>query len=129
MISKIKHAHTQNGMSFNFEYLRVINPFPTGIIINEILTHSCKYAFPPQSARENGNIISIALRKTADNKVKLDINDSGAGFAVSQTPGAKKSFGLRLIELLTKQLKASVSVDSNSGTAYRIIFPIETVKY
>jgi len=103
--------------------------FPTGIIINEILTNSCKYAFPPQSVRENGNMISIAVRKTADNKVELDINDNGSGFAVSQTPDAKKSFGLRLIELLTKQLKASISVDSSSGTAYHIIFPIEIVKY
>jgi len=85
-----------------------------GIILNELITNSLKYAFT-----NNKGTITINLHKE-DKKYKLIYKDNGIGF---DTSNHKKSFGTRIIENLIKDdLKGKITIKNQSGITYKIDF-------
>ena len=85
-----------------------------GIILNELVTNSFKYAFG-----ENKGKINISLQSN-DNKNILTIKDDGKGYD-SSIPS--NGFGLELVEsLVSNELKGEVEIDTLNKTLYRIIF-------
>lgn len=92
---------------------------PLGLIVNELLTNTLKYAFP---AGEKGEV-KIKLTKVKDNVLHLEVSDNGIGkSAVTQGTG----FGGQLVYLLTKQLNGSMKEDVEDGT--RIFFEFDLKK-
>lgn len=90
---------------------------PLGLITNEILTNSLKYAFP------NGRTgkIEISLEKKNDQILQLKIADNGIGKSgLVQGTG----FGSQLVSLLTRQLRGSMREDVAEGTAVYFDFAI-----
>lgn len=84
-----------------------------GLIINELLTNSFKYAF---DENESGFIKIIFLKN--DNEYSLLYTDNGKGY---DSTIKKESLGLILIETLTKkQLKAQLDINSNNGVRVEI---------
>ncbi|WP_116125462.1 sensor histidine kinase [Lewinella sp. IMCC34183] len=69
---------------------------PLGLIVNELVTNSIKYAFP--GAAEG--LITVALHRTAG-RTRLVVEDTGAG---GGAPGGGTGFGSRLVGMLTQQL-------------------------
>ncbi len=92
--------------------------FPLGIIVNEIITNSLKYAF----IENKENILRIATEKN-QKKVKIIIEDNGIGFI--EKSNSSSGFGLKLIQLLTKQLRGNHSFENKIGTKFILEFPIE----
>ena len=83
---------------------------PLGLIVNELLTNTLKYAFP---AGQHGNV-QIKLRKQADGVLHLEVSDNGIGKSgVTQGTG----FGGQLIALLTQQLGGSMREEVENGTS------------
>ncbi len=97
--------------------LRVEDLSPIGIIINELITNSMKYAF---SGRENGSIYLCALKK--DSLVTIIYRDNGVGLPEFITFNNTTGFGLQLVAMLVEQIHGSIMVDRNSGTEYIITF-------
>jgi two-component system, sensor histidine kinase PdtaS len=85
-----------------------------GIIVNEVITNSIKYAFPTHKK----GIIQVGLKEVG-NEVHLNIFDNGIGFSINQN---EKGFGLRLIEMLVKQLKGESIFISENGTHFKLQF-------
>lgn len=84
-----------------------------GLIINELLTNSFKYAF---DENEFG-FIKIGFFKN-DNEYSLLYTDNGKGY---DSTIKKESLGLILIETLTKkQLKAQLDINSTKGVKIEI---------
>jgi PAS domain S-box-containing protein len=88
-----------------------------GIIANEIITNSMKYAF---AGRDGGKII-LAVRLMED-RVILEIGDDGVGMPESASPGKASGFGLKLIDIMARQIDASVSIERRKGTRYILEF-------
>lgn len=88
---------------------------PIGLIINECITNTFKYAFLSQDHGE----INISLQENSK-QATLSISDNGSGFDANQK---KVNLGMRLIEGLTKQLDGSLQMSSEKGTRYDISFP------
>jgi len=89
---------------------------PLGIIINEIVTNSMKYAF---ADRTEGTIILRA--RGAEGRVRIEIGDDGAGMQATQaSPGG---FGLRLLPLLIEQLHGELRLLEGPGLVYELAFP------
>jgi two-component sensor histidine kinase/Tfp pilus assembly protein PilF len=87
-----------------------------GIIINEILTNSLKYAFMNSGSPQ----IDILLKKHDDDKFELSIKDNGNGMNQNMN---KKSFGIYLIESMTEKINGTLTLKSDqNGTSYQIIF-------
>jgi two-component sensor histidine kinase len=88
-----------------------------GLIINEIISNAYKYAFNDSK----GSSLDITLAKI-NNTMILDISDDGPGFTKSQVN--VNSLGLKLIEIMCTQLKATLNASSNNGVRYIIEFEI-----
>lgn len=86
-----------------------------GLILNEVITNSCKYAF---DGKPGGNI-NISLEQTGG-RYKLQVADDGNGL-----PGnfeKKNSLGVRLVKNLARQMGGEASFSSVNGTAVTILF-------
>ncbi|MBF0517367.1 MAG: response regulator [Nitrospirae bacterium] len=98
---------------------------PCGLIINEIVSNSMKYAFkdkPDGAACE----VFITFHKDADDNYDLTVGDNGKGIPADFDLTRAKSLGVRLVhDLATKKLKGTIAIDTTSGTVYRIGFKKE----
>jgi two-component sensor histidine kinase len=99
------------------EYFGIDQLVPIGLILNEILSNSFKYAFKNFSEGK----IWISFFSNKDGKYSLIVGDSGIGFSLEEfeTP---KSLGLELIKTFTEQLNGTIELNTQKGTEYKIIF-------
>ena len=100
------------------EFLDVDIVMPMGLLVNEILTNSFKYAY--KNVKHPLLHISLVSGKQ---QLHLDISDNGPGLNRYGTEQSKSGFGKKLIDALSKQLKAIYSVDNAQGTAYHFNIP------
>ncbi|MFH1282754.1 MAG: PAS domain S-box protein [bacterium] len=91
---------------------------PCGLIVNEIISNSLKYAFPSKSKGE----IRVELHKIRTDSFEFIIQDNGVGLPESISFQNTKSLGMRLVDVLIKQLKGEMKLDRFGGTKYTIIF-------
>lgn len=97
---------------------------PCGLILNEVLTNALKYAFPNGRSGE----ILVALRRIDDNQIRLTVCDNGVGLPEGFDSGNATSFGLRIVEILRRQLDGTVvheTVSEGQGTFFSLTFPQE----
>ncbi|MCK5051384.1 MAG: PAS domain S-box protein [Candidatus Cloacimonetes bacterium] len=90
---------------------------PCGMIINELVSNSIKYAFPEGRKGE----ISVSL--TFKNQIyKLCVKDNGIGFPGEVDLENSSTFGLKIVKSLTQQLKGSLKLEKVKGTSFTITF-------
>ena len=90
---------------------------PCGLIINELVSNSLKYAFPDGKKGE----IHVGLR-FVDNRFTLVIVDNGVGLPADMDFRATDTLGLQVVTALVKQLDGKIELDSRGGTAFKITF-------
>jgi len=93
-----------------------------GLIINELVTNSFKYAFPPgfdcMEIRGEPCTIRILLSRK-DGTYVLTVADNGRGLPAGLDPRATKSLGLKLVNFLARhQLRAEIEVRTDKGTEF-----------
>lgn len=99
-------------------HLDVDTAIPLGLIINELVTNSLKYAFP--EGRQG--IVEIALWKNETGQLCLKVSDDGVGKSGTPKLNSSTSFGTNLVEMLSKKLKGTIQVTDSNGYATVIIF-------
>jgi two-component sensor histidine kinase len=99
--------------------LSLSHAIPLGLIINEVVTNSFKYAFPHYRKGE----ISIAM-KDDGKRTRLELADDGIGMPEIDLEAEPESLGLRLIKGLSEDIDAEISIEFNNGT--RIIISFKT---
>ncbi len=97
--------------------LDVDKAIPLGLIINELVTNSLKYAFP--EGREG--TIEIALHRE-EGRLRLEVSDDGVGSGAAKKRADGTSYGTNLIGLLTRKLKGSLRMLEGSGYGVEIVF-------
>ena len=92
---------------------------PLGLIVNELLTNTLKYAFPEGQAGK----VQIKLHKQKDGMLQLEVSDNGVGKSgIIHGTG----FGGQLVALLTQQLGGTMREEIANGT--KIYFEFKTSK-
>jgi PAS domain S-box-containing protein len=91
---------------------------PCGLLINEIVSNSLKYAFPDGRAGE----IVIKLKLEKENKIKISVHDNGKGMPEEYDLKNPSTLGLQLIDALTSQLNGEVEMIRKDGTIFNITF-------
>ena len=92
---------------------------PCGLIINELVTNSLKYAFPDNTEGE----INIAFLKTDENMLELVISDNGIGLPKDLDFRKTESLGLHLVTILSEnQLHGEINLNRSKGTEFQIKF-------
>ena len=116
--------------SVNFKFdipshkLKVNQAIPLGLIFNELITNSFKYAFNDNSE----GLIKISM--SIDYKrVSFVYEDSGNGFNSESTFKNKSNLGLTLIRLQLQQLESVYSVQSNGKFRLKFSFDTDKAKY
>ena len=91
---------------------------PCGLILNELAVNALKHAFRGRSEGE----VTVSLQKSFDGRIRLCVKDNGVGLPDGFDWLGVHSLGLRLVQMLSGQLKAAVNVSSGVGTAFEIFF-------
>jgi two-component sensor histidine kinase len=88
-----------------------------GLVTTELISNSCRHAFPAGKGT-----INIALhRSAAADGATLTLRDDGVGFAAKEHSGRD---GLVLVRRLMQQIRGRAEVRSEHGTAWTLIFPV-----
>ena len=99
-------------------YLNLDAAVPCGLIINELISNSLKYAFPDGRAGE----VRVELREQPDHMARLVVSDNGVGLRTDIDWETARSLGLRLVRTLAEQLGAKLEVHSREGTQVQLTF-------
>lgn len=84
-----------------------------GLILNEAVTNSIKYAFPKQLDRKSILTVSMVVE---DKIILLRIKDNGVGISDMEKIKSGNTLGMQLIYLLTEsQLEGSLDIQSTEG--------------
>lgn len=92
-----------------------------GLIVNELLTNSFKYAFPDGKA----GAITINLT-TAGNEIILTVSDNGTGLPADFDIEKQQGLGLMLVRTLTMQLNGSLSVERGRENVFMVRAPLSS---
>lgn len=100
---------------------------PCGLLINELVANAMEHAFSrPDAAGPDrpADEVHIALRPRED-KLELTVGDNGVGLPEDLEIESTQTLGLRLVEMLTRQLRATLEVDRErgKGTTFKVVFP------
>lgn len=90
---------------------------PIGLIVNELLTNSLKYAFP------NGKkgTIKLSLENLDEGNLNLKISDNGIGKSLNLLAKGT-GFGTQLVDLLTLQIDGKLEQEIHNGTTISLKF-------
>lgn len=91
---------------------------PLGLILNELITNSLKYAFP--ESREGK--IEVSLQREAD-QLKLRVTDNGVGMPEGFDPMRTSSMGYQLISSFVRKLKGVLELQRRVGTEVLLSIP------
>lgn len=100
------------------EMMDIEQALPIGLIINELMTNSLKYAYEGVQHPS----LYIALKEDASNIV-CTVKDNGAGIDEKTWNQKSNSFGKQLVKALCKQLRAQQTLVVNEGTQFTITIP------
>jgi two-component sensor histidine kinase len=98
--------------------INVEDAVPLSLVVVELVTNALKHAFPDG---RSGRIEVILVRDAA--QAVLTIRDDGIGLPEAKT--GRRASGLRLVDRLVAQLRATLEVKSEDGTSFRLTFPLD----
>ncbi len=98
--------------------LNVDTAIPCGLIVNELVSNSLKYAFPDGKQGQ----IHVSMRRNGNDRFTLVVSDTGTGLPKDFDYRESPSLGLKLVHTLVDQLGGTVEVDREGGTQFRITF-------
>lgn len=91
---------------------------PLGLIINELVSNAFKYAFDDIAEP----VLALSLVNQGNGNFRFSFSDNGKGLPEGFSIDQARSFGMKLINLLVKQLKGKLEIQSTSGLSYQIVF-------
>jgi two-component sensor histidine kinase len=123
LVSYLIHSYSNNPemikikLDITPESLGLDSAIPCGLIINELVSNSLKYAFPENKEGE------IFIGLIYNNNFELTISDNGIGFPNEIDIKNTESLGLQLVHTLTEQLDGELEFESKPGkTEFKIKF-------
>src|SRR5262245_21427192 len=118
-------ARVQLTTSLDPVFLDIDTALPLALIVNELVSNSLKYAYPDGRS----GVVELSLRTDTENQYTLSIRDHGVGLPDGLDLNNKDTLGLHLVNILTAQLGAVLSVESNGqGASFEVtskIYPRE----
>lgn len=116
LINSVQSVYKKGGHNINITIdaegveLDIDRAIPFGLILNELVSNSFKYAFPDDD--ENGKIY-IHLRKNGGQGY-FEYTDNGIGLPEDTDDRANSSMGIRLMNRLVNQLQSTLNIDKTS---------------
>ncbi|HDZ15315.1 MAG TPA: sensor histidine kinase, partial [Pricia sp.] len=122
LINSVQSVYRKNGHNIAIEVdtegveLDIDRAIPFGLILNELVSNSFKYAFPVDDGKGK---IHIIIKKSESQEGFFEYSDNGIGLPEDSEDLSKSSMGIRLMNRLANQLQTTLNVDSGvSGVRY-----------
>lgn len=116
------YGATENGIRLRMELcpvsLELNQAVPCGLILNELVTNSLKYAFPNGRSGE----IVVALRQDENDVVSIRVADDGVGLPPGFEWRQSPSLGLRIVNILSRQLDGTIAHGEGPGASFVLAF-------
>ncbi len=93
---------------------------PIGLIVNELITNTVKYAF---TEHDQDAHIDISCSDNGDGFYTLTVADNGKGMPEGFDPATSPNLGYRIMNELSRQLKGTAKFSTTSGTCFTLVFP------
>lgn len=93
---------------------------PLGLILNELCTNAMKYAF---TENRRGHI-DISLKHQNQGQLLVCISDDGVGIPDDFDIENTQSLGLQLVQLLSEQISAELTIHRKNPTSFSLIVPL-----
>ncbi|GAB3926405.1 histidine kinase dimerization/phosphoacceptor domain -containing protein [Larkinella terrae] len=90
---------------------------PLGLIINEALTNSLKYAFP----QNRHGTVWVILAALENQTYRLTLRDDGIGLPADFDVACSNTLGLTMIRGLSRQIEADLSIKQLGGVEVNLI--------
>ncbi|MBE9127143.1 MULTISPECIES: PAS domain S-box protein [unclassified Coleofasciculus] len=100
-------------------FLEIDTAIPCGLIINELVSNSLKYAFPNNRKGE----IQVKFYTNSDHTMTLIVRDNGIGIPTEFDIETTSSLGLMLVQGLVEQLDGTLEISRSQGTEFQITLP------
>ncbi len=100
--------------------LTIEKAIPLGLIINELVSNSIKYAF--DETKEG--TITIEIKRLDPVSAVILIADNGKGLDTSSNLEDVETLGLTLVRSLVDQVDGTLTVHTDSGARFEIVFKI-----
>jgi len=102
--------------------LDVESAVPCGLVINELISNSLKYAFPNTSGKKKGRV-TISMKEKNNGMMSLVVSDNGVGIPEDADILHSESLGLKLVSILVEdQLQGKIKIERKNGLTFRISF-------
>lgn len=88
-----------------------------GLIFNELVTNSLKYAF----TKGKKGVISVSLAEVKQNEYEFIYTDNGIGFDVD-SKNTESTMGQKLIRMFAEEIEATLDIKNNNGLTYLFNF-------
>lgn len=113
---KIPKGTIKTTMSIEEINLNIETAIPLGLIINELMTNSIKYAFPQLEGT-----ITITL-KYLDGEMELTFSDDGIGLPEDFDLEKTEALGLKIVHSLIDQIDGKIEINNTNGTEFKLKF-------
>lgn len=116
LVNSVQSVFKKGGHNINITIdaegveLDIDRAIPFGLILNELVSNTFKYAFPEDD--ENGKIY-IHLRKNGDQGF-FEYTDNGVGLSEDSEERVNSSMGVRLMKRLVNQLQSTLNIDKTT---------------
>ena len=110
--SKIQYISKVDDIKLNAKQAKSL-----GLIVNELINNTVKYAFPDG----NPGVVEIRIGRL-DKKIEVEYRDSGVGLPEGVDFDNPSSLGLTVIRNLTKQIDGEIEYTYDNGTCIKIVF-------
>ncbi|WP_460547276.1 sensor histidine kinase [Hymenobacter daeguensis] len=98
--------------------LEVALATPLGLIINEVITNSLKYAFPDGRAGS----LTVGLTEVGPARYRLLLADDGIGLPAGLDMAGSRTLGMTMLRGLSEQLMATLTFEPGPGVRIRLEF-------
>ena len=99
--------------------LEIDMAIPCALLLNELISNTLKYAFPSG----NGGTLKIRLAPQ-EGRLLLEVEDNGVGLPEGFEIQRSQSLGLRLVNILTRQLQGTLTSPEGAGARFYFDFPM-----
>ncbi|WP_421877837.1 tetratricopeptide repeat-containing sensor histidine kinase [Marinoscillum sp.] len=129
LLTHLEHLYKPKELALNKQIdmdqlnLDIDTAIPIGLMLNELISNAFKYAF---KEKKEGKL-HISLKRLSGDLLDLQVKDDGIGLPEHALDTTTKSLGLRLINILTKQLKGEMTYQFEGGATFQ--FRLRDLKY
>lgn len=120
--SAYHYEHTEPLLQFELQDLQldVEKAMPLGLIINELVTNSFKYAFPGTTNPQ----LRISMKMENEMSLLLQVSDNGHQVKDVTYYESTRSFGLNMVRTLVRELRGKLEIHLQNGTHFHLHIPL-----